>query len=82
MPKITGLKPVEEYRIEIGFNNGNTIILDLKDKVQTTRFRELMDTNFFQQIKTDGNRIYWGEMTEISVTEIFELAQREIEDYF
>ena len=82
MPQITGLKPVDGYRIEIGFNNGNIIILDLKDKVQTTRFRELMDTDLFQKIKTDGNRIYWGEMTEISVTEIFELAQREIEGYF
>lgn len=82
MPVITGLKPVDGYRIEIGFNNGNKVILDLKEKVQTTRFRELMDTNFFRQIKTDGNRIYWGEMTEISVTEIFELAQREIEEYF
>lgn len=77
MPKITAVEPMDGYRLEIGFNNGNTVILDLTDKVQTTRFRQLLETKFFRQIKTDGDRVYWNELTEMSVTELFELAQRE-----
>lgn len=77
MPKIKAVEPMDGYRLEIGFNNGNTVILDLTDKVQTTRFRQLLETKFFRQIKTDGDRVYWNELTEMSVTELFELAQQE-----
>ncbi len=77
MPKVTAVEPMEDYRLKVGFNNGNTVILDLSEKVKTTRFCQLLKDDLFLQAKTDCDRVYWDELTEVSVTELFELAQRE-----
>lgn len=77
MPKITAVEPMNEYRLKVGFNNGNTVILDLSEKVKTTRFCQLIKSDLFLQAKTDCDRVYWNELMELSVTELFELAQKE-----
>ena len=75
MPIIVGIQPMSDYMIKVRFNNGTTLILDMKHKLKTMRFQQLKDKVLFFSAVTDGYCIRWNEFIEISVKEIFEIAQ-------
>lgn len=75
MLSILSVEPLEGYLLRIGFDNGNTLILNMENKVKTIRFRQLKDSGLFHRANTDGRCIHWNELIEISVAEAFEIAQ-------
>lgn len=75
MPVIISIQPMSNYLIKVKFNNGTTLTLDMKHKLKTMRFQQLKDKELFCKAVTDGYCIRWNEFIEISVTEIFEIAQ-------
>lgn len=76
MVRIAGLIPKDDYLLEVQLDNGSSIILNMADRLNTVRFALLKDKNFFRQAATDGNFIHWGDKIDISVTEVFQLAQK------
>ena len=76
MSKITGLVPQENYRLEVLLDNGSSVILNLESRLETIRFGMLADRELFQRAVTDGNFIRWDNKVEISVNELFQLAQK------
>lgn len=76
MSHIKNVAPKEDYLLEILLDNGSTIILNLKNKLETLRFGMLADKAFFQQAATDGSYIRWENKIEISVNEVFQMAQK------
>lgn len=75
MPIIISIQPMSNYIIKVRFNNGTTVTLDMKHKLKTMRFQQLKDKKLFCSAVTDGYCIRWNEFIEMSVTEIFEMAQ-------
>ncbi len=75
MPIITSVQPMSNFKIKVKFNNGTVLTLDMKYKLKTIRFQQLRDKGIFCSAITDGYSIRWNEFVEISVTEIFEMAQ-------
>lgn len=76
MSRIKAVIPQEDYRLEIQLDNGSSVILNLESRLQTVRFGMLSDKAFFQTVTTDGMCIRWDNKIEISVSEIFQLAQK------
>lgn len=76
MSKITGLVPQEDYRIEVLLDNGSSVTLNLESRLETIRFGMLADKELFQRAVTDGSFIRWDNKVEISVNELFQLAQK------
>ena len=76
MSKILQVKPTGEYRLEVQLDNGSTIILNMQPRIATIRFAMLQDKELFDSVSTDGDFIRWGNKIDISVTEIFQLAQK------
>ena len=76
MSRITGLVPQEDYRIEVLLANGSSVTLNLESRLQTLRFGMLADRELFRQATTDGSYIRWNGKVEISVNELFQLAQK------
>ncbi|MPM25263.1 hypothetical protein SDC9_71753 [bioreactor metagenome] len=76
MSKITGLLPQEGYRLEVRLDNGSSVILNLESRIHTVRFGLLEDKALFQRAVTDGSYIRWDNKVEISVNELFQLAQK------
>jgi len=76
MSKITGLSPRENYRLEVQLDNGSSVTLNLESRLGTLRFGMLADKALFQRAVTDGNYIRWDNKAEISVNELFQLAQK------
>lgn len=76
MSRIKAVMPLDGYRLGIMLENGSEIILNLESRLQTVRFGMLSDKEFFSKATTDGICITWEGKIEISLSEIFQLAQK------
>ena len=76
MSLITKVEPLEDYLVHIRLDNGNSVTLNMKTRLKTVRFGQLSDPIFFKEVTTDGHFIQWGNQIEISVSEMFQLAQK------
>lgn len=76
MSRIKDVTPLEDYRLGIMLDNGSGIILNLSSRLGTVRFNMLSDKEFFKKAATDGICISWEGKIEISLSEIFQLAQK------
>jgi hypothetical protein len=76
MSRITGLVPHENYRLEVQLDNGSSVTLNLESRLETIRFGVLADRELFSRAVTDGSFIRWGNKVEVSVNELFQLAQK------
>lgn len=76
MSSITKVEPLEDYLVKVLLDNGNLLILNMKSRLKTVRFGQLSDPKFFNEVTTDGHFIQWGNQVEISVSEMFQLAQK------
>lgn len=76
MSHIKSVVAKEDYRLEVFLDNGSSITLNLESRLQTVRFGLLADKEFFRQATTDGSFIRWDNKIEISVNEVFQLAQK------
>ena len=76
MTHIKEVTPREDYQLEVTLDNGSTIILNLKPKLDTLRFGLLRDAAFFERAETDSKVIIWDDKVELSASEIFELVKK------
>ena len=76
MSRIKSVVPMEDYKLEVLLDNGSSITLNLASRLGTVRFGMLEDKAFFNSVTTDGSCIQWGNKIEISVSEVFQLAQK------
>ncbi len=76
MVHITKVIPKENYHLEVQLDNGSSVTLNLQDRLGTVRFGMISDVEFFRRATTDGSYICWDNKLEISVTEVFQLAQK------
>jgi hypothetical protein len=74
--RIQSITVKEDYKLEALLDNGSSIILNLKSRLGTVRFGLLADPEFFHQATTNGHFIRWGDKVEISLSELFQLAQK------
>lgn len=76
MVQITGVTPKDNYRLEVELDNGSMIILNFSNRLHTVRFGLLADPDFFRSAVSDGDFVRWENKIEISVSELFQLAQK------
>lgn len=76
MSYIKEIVPKDDYKLEVLLENGSSITLNLESRLQTLRFGILADKEFFRKATTDGSYIRWDNKLEISVNEVFQLAQK------
>ena len=77
MIRIKSVIPKEGHRLEVQLENGSSVILDFSTRIHTVRFGMLADKEFFGRAATDGDFVRWDSSIEISVSEVFQLAQKE-----
>lgn len=76
MTWIIQIHPKEDYQLEVILDNGSSLTLNLKPKLNTLRFGLLRDAEFFRRAETDGSMIRWGGKVEISVTEVMDMIRK------
>lgn len=76
MSCIQSIAVKDGYRLEAQLDNGSSITLDLQSRLGTIRFGLLADPAFFAKATTDGSFVRWENQVEISLAELFQLAQK------
>lgn len=76
MARIATVIPLEDYHLKVVLDNGSSITLNLKPRLHTVRFSILADEAFFKRATSDGLCIFWDNKLEISINEVFQLAQK------
>jgi hypothetical protein len=74
--QIINVVPKEDYYLEIVLNNGSSINLSLKSRLETIRFGILADEALFKKATSNGICINWDGKVEISLSEAFQLARK------
>lgn len=76
MVRISNVIPLANHHLEVQLDNGNSVILNFEGRLQTIRFGMLADDNFFNRASTNGLCVTWDDKLEVSVSEVFQLAQK------
>lgn len=80
MVSIKSAAPLSGHRVEVQLNNGHSVTVDFTGKLHTVRFGKLKDEEFFRNFTViDDFVIRWGRILEVSLNEVFELAQTSAE---
>lgn len=66
----------EHYRLEVLLDNATIVILNMMPRLNSVRFMALKEQALFEKATTDGQYIRWGSQVEISLSEVFHLAQK------
>ena len=64
-PRVTSVKPLEHYRLEIVFSNGETGIYDCRPLLGFGVFTELEDEHYFRQVRTELGTVVWPHEQDI-----------------
>lgn len=75
LSSIVKVIPREGYQLEVYLQNGHSVTLNMAGRLKTLRFGELKDEALFRKAATDGSFVRWNDRIEISVRELFQLAQ-------
>lgn len=77
MTKIINVVADNDYILEIELDNFHKIIYDMKPRLQSVRFCELIELDRFKAIEIEnGNTLLWGSMCQITIDEILSAIQR------
>ena len=73
--RATKVTALDDYRINVVFDDGISGIIDLNELVKKGIFKQLQDKSVFQKAYIDGGAIAWSEELEIDADNIYaELA--------
>jgi len=77
-PRVTQVRPLGEYRLELSFTDGTRGELDLKDRIIGRRgvFAALQDTNFFKNVRVDpeAGTICWPNGVDLCPDVLYSLV--------
>lgn len=75
MNYIKSVLPMKAYRLFMEMESGSSLIVDLSVKLNTMKYKELVDEALFKTAFTDGNYVIWGDgRVKITVKELMEVA--------
>lgn len=83
IPKIKSVKPVENYSLEVVFNDGKSVLYDVNEDIETLPgYDDLKNIQgLFRQVQLDESRtcVYWNEYIDLSSDTIYEYGKVLIE---
>ena len=64
-PRVKGVKPMDNYQLELTFTNGDVGIYDCRPLLNFGVFTELKDINYFRQVRAAHGTIAWPHEQDI-----------------
>ena len=76
IPRIKSVKPISDYRLYVVFDDGKTVIYNVKDDIDTIDSYKNLETIYglFNQVQLDTSRtcVYWNENIDLPSDIIYE----------
>lgn len=72
---VKNIIPRGEFQLELTFENGSQALINLKNRMESVRFRQISDPLIFKTAKINGDKICWrfeGGEFSVYVTELLE----------
>ncbi len=64
-PRLTAVKPLDNYKISLCFANGEEGIYDCTPLLNFGVFKELRDTHYFQRVSVVSGTVVWPNEQDI-----------------
>ena len=71
MKEIIEVKPLEDYKLLLTFDNKEKRIKDMKPYLEKGIFQKLKDKNFFNTVQILYGAISWGEEIELCADSLY-----------
>ena len=68
--------PLDEYILEIKYDNGEVIKFDMKDLLNHPLFKSLNDVDIFREVRINGSSICWDNDIDICADSIYNNQQQ------
>jgi hypothetical protein len=75
---VTRVQPLDDYKLEITFENNQTGIFDLKPYLDTGLFKTLQDEKMFQCVKVFYDTIAWPNGVDLDPEVLYEKSKRKV----
>lgn len=75
-PKAMDVKILEDYKMEILFNNNEKKIFDVKPYFKFKKFQELRDIKKFSKVRIAGLSIEWDNGIDICPDELYNNSKK------
>ena len=76
IPRIKSLKTVPDYQLQVVFDDGKTVLYDVKDDInQIESYKDLVSIHgLFNSVQLDESRtcVFWNEQIDILSDQIYE----------
>ena len=70
-PTATQVKPLDNYTIEIIFNNGEQKVFDVKPYIKGSWYGELSDVAYFKSVAVNGFTVAWPNGQDLCPDELY-----------
>ncbi len=74
MNRIKKVKPLEDYRLLVEFENGEKRVKDMKPYLEKGVFSKLKNKEFFDTVKIAYGTVCWGENIDLCADSIYETS--------
>ena len=79
IPKIKSIRPLQDYLLQVCFDDGVKVLYDLKDDIKTLKAFKVLETEYglFQNAQLDSSRtcVFWNEDIDLPSDAIYEYGQ-------
>ncbi len=74
VPKLQNVKPLENYKLLLSFENCEDKIFDVTPYIEGDWFGKLKDTQYFSTVRVSGKTVEWEGGQDIAPHELYELS--------
>lgn len=71
-PRVTKVKPIDNFQLELTFSNGEEKVLDMKPYLKTGRFIELKNNAVFASVICTMGSIQWQNGLDLCPDTLYE----------
>lgn len=79
IPRIKSVKPIENYVLEVVFDDGKSVLYDVKEDIITLPGYDLLRNcqGLFDQVRLDASRtcVFWNEDIDLPSDSIYEYGK-------
>ena len=72
---VNKVKPLNDYKLELTFENKEVRIFDVKPYLDTGLFKTLRDENFFRRVKISCDTIEWPNGIDLDPEVLYEKSK-------
>lgn len=76
LPKIKSICPLQDYLLQVCFEDGVKVLYDLKDDIKTLKAFKVLETEYglFQNAQLDSSRtcVFWNDEVDLASDTILE----------